>query len=160
MHVSKEVKHAYELVLHHLGTAFPFEQLLTYIDTRRVKPAGLHIVELHLKPGTTGCALGLVDADVIGVRRRLDTRRYLPVRLHEGAHFLLKHVPKVSPGAEDITLNDFIQLPDLRHALLRDRANNYDKPHEHAAETLARLLLKCINRYNDSTPPIASDIYS
>jgi hypothetical protein len=158
-YMSDDVKQAYQLVTNHLGKAFSFEQLLTYIDTRRVKPRGLHVVELHLKPGVTGYALGLVDADVIGVRTYLDMRRYLPVRLHEGAHFLLKHVPKISAGAEDTTLHDFMQLPDLRHALLRDRGNSYDQPHERAAEHLARLLLKCINRYNNATPSIARDIY-
>jgi hypothetical protein len=37
--------------------------------------------------------------------------------------------------------------------------SKYSNPLEDAAESLARLLLKCINRYNGGIPDVASDIY-
>ncbi len=154
-----DVAAAYRLVTKSLGRAFSFEQLLTYIAARRSKPLGVQVVDVELGPGTTGCAIGLLDADVIGVRKDLDGRRFLPVRLHEGSHFLLKHVPKYSAGAETATFEEFMESPSTQHALLRDRATNYDNPVEDATENLARLLLKCINRYNGGIPDVASDIY-
>lgn len=158
-HTAPDVATAYGLVTNHLGTAFSFEQLLTYIAARRSKPLGVQVVELELGPGLTGCAIGLLDADVIGVRTDLDERRFLAVRLHECAHFLLKHVPKYSAGGATTTFAAFMHAPTLQHARLRDRVTSYDDPAEDAAEHLARRLLKCIHRYNAAIPKVASDIY-
>jgi len=154
-----DVAAAYRLVTQSLGHAFSFEQLLTYIAARRTKALGVQVVEVELGPGTTGCAIGLLDADVIGVRAELDVRRFFPVRLHESSHFLLKHVPKYSAGDETATFDEFMESPTVQHALLRDRATGYNNPIEDATENLARLLLKSINRYNGGIPDVASDIF-
>lgn len=158
--VPEDVERAFTMTVMDLTDTFSPDQLLTYIGLRRNKALGLMVVNIRLPPGTSGCALGLADADVIAIRAGLEKHRYLQTIGHECGHFLLKHVPRLSAGAETATFHEFLQSNDVRHALLRDRTTNYEQPREHSAEKLGRMLLQCFRRSEQSIPDVMADVFS
>lgn len=158
--VPEDVERAFTLLVNDLTDTFSPDQLVAYISLRRNKPLGLQIVHLALPPGTSGCAIGLVDADVIATRSGIEERRYLQTIGHESAHFLLRHIPRLSAGAETARFEEFLQSRNIQHAVLRDRTSNYESPREHHAEMLGRLLLRCFRRYEQVIPDVTADVFN
>ena len=105
----------------------------------RNKPVQLE--ELSLPIGVTGVCFAFRDMDVVIVCKGLDPLRSLATRLHECVHLVLGHVVRLP-----LTYAEFLQSPDLKGAVYRDRTTAYDAPHEADAETLGTLLLACVER--------------
>jgi hypothetical protein len=134
-----DVTRVYAEIIEDLGTAFSWNMLLAQVTYKRNKP--IHLEEVPLPVGVTGACFAFQDIDVIVVRKGLDPLRSLATRLHECAHLLLGHVRRLP-----VTYAEFLRNPDAKDALYRDRTTAYDLPHEADAETLATLLLECIER--------------
>jgi hypothetical protein len=142
-------------VVQFLGESFTLDDLVLYIAGQRGKP--LHVLEHPLEVATTGCCLALVDADVIVIRVGLSPSRYLNTYLHECAHFLLRHVPHVTEGAEHWTFETFLEDVNFRYVLRRTSV--YDRPYEDAAESLATLLSVHIANDDMSMPLFARSLF-
>ena len=142
-------------VVQFLGETFTLDDLVLHIAGRRGKP--LHILEHPLEVATTGCCLALVDADVIFIRSGLSPSRYLNTYLHECAHYLLRHIPRVTEGAEHWTFATF--LADVNFQFVLRRTSIYDKPYEDAAESLATLLSVHIADDDMSMPVFARNLF-
>ncbi len=160
-----DVYTAFRLITRHLGATFPLERLLDFIAVCRGK--GMVRVEEQVLPiEKSGYCFAFQDVDLIVIRSGLHADRWLHACLHECAHFLLRHIPRVSAGATTPTFDEFVDSTDLRQAVYRsqvlagDHSTAYDTPDEWTAETLATLLLPCIQpRGDDDMPPSARDLY-
>jgi hypothetical protein len=137
--VSPDVARIYGAIIEELGDAFSWHLLLAHIAYMRNRP--IQIKELPLPVGVTGACFAFQDTDVVVERKGLDPLRSLTTRLHEWAHLLLGHVVR-----QPATYADFLHTSNMDSAVYRDRITVYDIPHEAAAETLATLLLACIER--------------
>lgn len=137
--VSPDVAQIYSAIIEELGEAFSWHLFLAHVAYMRNKP--VRIEELSLPIGVTGVCFAFRDTDVVVVRKGLDPLRSLATRLHECAHLVLGHVVRLP-----LTYAEFLQNPDLKGAVYRDRTTAYDAPHEADAETLGTLLLACVER--------------
>lgn len=147
-----DVHDAYQLITDFLTDTFSPDQLLAFIGSQRNKAHGVQVLRLNLPPGTTGCAIGLRDADVIGIRKDVTADLYWFMFGHEASHFLLKHVPSLSAGDNTASLAEFLRSTDIQHALFRDRTISKHDPKEMSAEQLGRHVKKCFDRYRAQLP--------
>lgn len=141
--VSQNVAQIYGAIIEELGETFSWNLLLAHVAYMRNRP--IQITEIALPVGVTGSCFAFQDTDVVVVRNGLDPLRSLAARLHECAHLVLGHVIRLP-----LTYAEFLQNPDLKGAMYRDRTTAYDAPHEADAETLGTLLLACINRHTQA----------
>lgn len=155
--LADDIKYVYETIKRELGETFTVEQLLKEIEYSRGK--ALKIEHMAFPPGTTGCALALEDVDLILLRPHLNKWQQLNTILHEGGHFLLRHIPRVTPELKGVTYRQFLDLGNLQGALFSDRANAYEKPYEYAAERLGRLLATHITSPKREVPTATQDLY-
>jgi hypothetical protein len=135
----RDVAQVYAEIIAELGAAFSWSLLLAQVAYKRNKP--IHLEDVPLPVGVTGACFAFQDVDVIVTRKGLDPLRALVTRLHECSHLLLGHVVVIPQ-----TYAEFLRNPDAEQHLYRDRTTSYALPHEADAETLATLLLACIER--------------
>lgn len=145
----QDARHVFELVTSMLGQAFTLEQLFTFISATRARP--LRFMEHTFRPGVSGCCLAFEDSDVIVVRPDLSELRDLVTRLHECAHYLLKHIKPLSMPFDEAQV-----ILNLEKALYR-----YDMTREQddAAELLAALLMECVLRHDATIPEQVRRVY-
>lgn len=141
--VSQEVAQIYAAIIEELGETFSWHLLVAHVAYMRNRP--VQMTEIVLPIGVTGACFAFQDSDVVIARKGLDPLRSLTTRLHECAHLLLGHVAR-----QPSTYADFLQNLNMDGARYRDRISVYDAPHEAAAETLATLLLACIDRHTQA----------
>jgi len=158
--IPDDVRITYAQIVDFLTDTFEPKQLIAYIDAQRNKPLGTKVLRLDLPNGVSGCALGLADADIIGIRKDIKADVYWYMFGHEASHFLLKHVPLLSAGTNTATFKEFMRSRDIRYAMLRDRVNHKRDPREKSAEKLGQMIEDCIERYNLSIPEAYSVYFS
>src|SRR5919202_1809617 len=90
-----EAQHALTLIQKYLGPTFTLTQLLDFIAFCREKD-GVRVEEQSLPIGKWAYCFAFQDVDLIVVRQGLEPLRWLQACLHECAHFLLQHIPRVS----------------------------------------------------------------
>jgi hypothetical protein len=151
------VQRTYDVIVRELGTAFSFQALIREISLRRGKR--LVIDQAPMPVSMTGYCIGLQDVDLITTREGLDSFLAEMVRLHECAHLLLSHIPKLSAGPETPTYAEFCERRNSQNAIFRAHTNIYDDPDERDAETLATMLYVAISEYKKSLPSGARDLH-
>lgn len=157
MKVSDEVQRTYKLVVDQLGEAFSFKTLTLLIETLRNKR--LHFEQERTPLAIAGYCVALQDVDLIVTRMGMDEILTQTVKLHEIAHLLLRHVPRFSDGPSTPTYKQFQYRRAPKHSVYRAHSTMYDDHREQDAETLATLLLDCINREETSPPKSAEDVH-
>jgi hypothetical protein len=150
--------HTFTLITTYLEDSFSLEDLLQFIAGCRGKERVL-IEEQVLPTGITGFCFAFQDVDLIVVRQGLDPVRHLAVCLHECAHFLLRHVPRLSAGPTTGTFAEFVEHGQLQHALYRSTSVTWDQVQEQDAEVLATLLMPCVENEMNGVPQIVKDVY-
>ena len=157
-----EAQHALTLIQKYLGPTFTLTQLLDFIAFCREKD-GVRVEEQSLPIGKWAYCFAFQDVDLIVVREGLEPLRWLQACLHECAHFLLRHIPRVSAGPTTTTFAEFQRGGELCQAVYQalgdDDENLYSRPQEWAAETLATLLLACMSTGENGMPQLARDLY-
>lgn len=150
--------HTFTLITTYLEDSFSLEDLLQFIAGCRGKERVL-IEEQVLPTGITGFCFAFQDVDLIVVRQGLDPVRHLAVCLHECAHFLLRHVPRLSVGSTTGTFAEFVEHGQLQHTLYRSTSLTWDQVQEQEAEVLATLLMPCVENEMNAVPQIVKDVY-
>jgi hypothetical protein len=150
-----QVQDALQTLVEFIGEKFTSEDLDLYISARRGKQ--LHILEHRLDPATSACCVALEDADVIFIRAGLSLRDHLNAYLHECSHFLLRHIPHVTEGAEGWTFESLMEKIDFQHVVRRNSI--YDDPQEEAAEILATVMLELISNTEAAIPQTVLSMY-
>lgn len=152
--VSEQVQRVFRLVVRHLGETFSLQDLTLFVASSRGKP--LYFEQQRTPMAISGYCLALQDIDLIVTRIGMDEFLARATQLHEIAHLLLRHLPLHSEGTETPTYEEFQRAWNSR---MLSRDNQYDDPQEQDAETLATLLMQCIERQEASLPEVAKDIY-
>lgn len=138
---------------------FSIRDIIKYIERNRLK--NLRIEKDDMPVRMTGYAVALSDCDLICTRHDLSTAQQLVTQLHEMSHFIRGDIPLLSIGEETTTYDQFIQKRD-RHLASEARErfiSMYHSPREHDTETMARILLQCIRKYEQNIPPVARQLY-
>lgn len=144
------VHRIFSLITQFLGDAFSVDDIVAFVGQCRGKR--VVIQEQPLPAGSTGYCFAFQDVDLIVVRQGLEDMRHRVACLHECAHFLLRHIPRVSAGPTTTTFTEFVRSGELRQAVYRSPITAYDEQQEHDAETLATLLVRCIERNEEEKP--------
>lgn len=155
-----DVTHTFRLITKYLGDSFTLDEILQFVEQCRGKEVVL--VEQAMPTGTTGFCFAFRDVDLIVIRQGLDPVRRVAASLHECSHFLLRHIPRVSAGPGTPSFGEFAQSNVQQHAVCRSQETAYDAPQEQAAETLATLLMECVEqkeREQQGMPPTVQEMW-
>jgi hypothetical protein len=151
--IPDDVERVFATITHTYGATFSLSDIIRLIEHQRGKP--LRVEDDRMPVGMTAYCIALQDVDLICTRARMDPLLRRVAQLHEMAHLLLGHVPQLPYGSQTATYAEFVRRRALEDAGQHARLAAYDAPREHAAETLATLLLDGIRQHELSVPPIA-----
>lgn len=155
--MTNDVQRTFGTITQMLGDTFSLASLVMLTELWRGKT--LRIEEDEMPAGMSGYCVALQDVDLICVRKGMDSILVRSVQLHEIAHLLLGHLPRLSSGSTTPTYSVFTQRRDLDAALNRSHVLAYAELHELAAETLGTLLFECILREETTMPALARNLY-
>ena len=139
-------------VIKALGSSFSLQAMIKWVSKRRGKR--IVTIEHFISTDTMGLCLSCVDFDLVVIVPGLDTATYWLAMLHELVHLLLNHAKY-----EHITYRQFKRTDISGYAFIAKKADIstegdqteessiYTKYEEDIAESVASLLMQCIERY-------------
>lgn len=143
-----DVQGMFKMIQHALGASFSFDHLVSLVEQRRKKRLVFETIPMPI--GKTGDVISLRDVDLIRLRAGLNPVRSCATRLHECSHLLLGHLP--IGDATTPTYAEFRNSQELQQSLSRDQGVTFSPVVEYAAETLATLLLSCVEQSGQERP--------